>query len=118
MKTLVIGASTNPDRYSYKAVKRLLDKGMDVEAIGMKEGKIGPVTIKTDKFDTDGVDTVSLYVNPMIQESYYDYVVNLQPRRVIFNPGTENYEFIHKLKEEGIEAEVACTLVLLSTNQY
>lgn len=118
MKTLVIGASTSPYRYSNIAVNRLLDSGYEVVAIGTRDGEIRGVRIDTEKEVFDHVDTVSLYVNPMIQESYYDYIVNLKPRRVIFNPGTENPEFMHLLEEAGIQTEVACTLVLLSTHQY
>lgn len=118
MKTLVIGASTKPDRYSYNAVKRLLGAGNEVVAIGSQSGKIEGVTIETEKKVFRDIDTVSLYVNPMIQESYYDYITNLEPRRVIFNPGTENPEFLGMLERQGIIAEEACTLVLLSTGQY
>ncbi|GLB53208.1 CoA-binding protein [Neptunitalea chrysea] len=121
MKTVVIGASTNPknpNRYSYLAVDELLRKGYEVEAIGSKEGNVKGVEIKGSKTVFENVDTVTLYVNPMIQESYYDYIVHLNPRRVIFNPGTENPEFLQLLKEAGIESEVACTLVLLSTGEY
>lgn len=118
MKTLVIGASTKPDRYSYTAINRLLDKGHEVVALGAEEGKVRGVVIDTEKQIYDDVDTVSLYVNPMIQESYYDYITTLKPKRVIFNPGTENPEFMKMLEEAGIKSEVACTLVLLSTHQY
>lgn len=116
--TLVLGASLNPNRYSNIAIKRLRGKEIPVVAIGLREGKVGDVTILKDKVALENIDTVTLYLNPKRQEEYYDYIIGLQPRRVIFNPGTENFDFIKKLKENDIEAEVACTLVLLSTNQY
>ena len=118
MKTLVIGASEKPDRYSYLAINQLLDKNHEVVAIGLKPGEVRGVHFETEKVAFTGVDTVTLYVNPMVQESYYDYILELKPRRVIFNPGTENPEFIKLLEDHDIEAEVACTLVLLSTGQY
>lgn len=116
--TLVLGASLNPNRYSNIAIKRLRGKEIPVVAIGLREGKVGDVTILKDKVALENIDTVTLYLNPKRQEEYYDYIIGLQPRRVIFNPGTENSEFVKLLKENSIEAEVACTLVLLSTNQY
>jgi len=118
MKTLVIGATTNRDRYSYKAIQSLINKSHQVVAIGAKEGMALDVNIETIKFPFTGVDTVTLYLNPKNQEEYYDYIISLKPRRVIFNPGTENPEFYEILKQNNIEFEVACTLVLLATNQY
>ena len=118
MKTLVIGATTNRDRYSYKAIQSLINKSHQVVAIGAKEGMALDVNIETIKFPFTGVDTVTLYLNPKNQEEYYDYIISLKPRRVIFNPGTENTEFYEKLKQNNIEFEIACTLVLLATNQY
>lgn len=116
--TLVIGASSNPNRYSNIAIKRLRDHQESTLAIGLKSGKVLDVVIDTNKVPFENVDTVTLYLNPKRQEEYYDYIISLKPRRVIFNPGTENFDFIDLLKENGIESEVACTLVLLSTNQY
>lgn len=118
MKTLVIGATTNKERYAYKAINSLIDKSHQVVAIGAKPGMALDVAIETEKVAFKGIDTVTLYVNPMIQESYYEYIVSLKPRRVIFNPGTENPEFFDILKKKGIQSEIACTLVLLATNQY
>lgn len=117
-KTLVIGASTNPNRYSNIAIKRLRDKNLPVLALGLRKGKILDVDIDNEKLAYKNVDTVTLYLNPKRQEEYYDYIISLQPRRVIFNPGTENIEFVKLLKNNQIESEIACTLVLLSTNQY
>lgn len=116
--TLVIGASTNPNRYSNIVIKRLRDHQEPTLAIGLKSGKVLDVVIDTEKVPYENVDTVTLYLNKKRQEEYYDYIISLKPRRVIFNPGTENFEFIKILKENGIETYVACTLVLLSTNQY
>jgi len=118
MKTLVIGASTNPERYSYKAIVSLLRHGHEVEAIGLKNEQLQTVTIHKELLPFEAIDTVTLYLNPQRQEAYYDYILGLKPRRVIFNPGTENPEFYQILESKKIEYEVACTLVLLATNQF
>lgn len=117
-KTLVIGASLNPARYSNLAINRLVTYKHPVVAIGLKEGEVAGVQISTEKKDFKDIDTVTLYLNPQRQKSYYDYIISLKPKRVIFNPGTENPEFFKILRENSIEVEVACTLVLLGTNQY
>lgn len=117
-KTLVLGASLNPNRYSNIAINRLIKYGHKVEAVGLKKGEVAEVSISTEKKDFDNIDTVTLYLNPKRQVEYYDYIVSLKPKRVIFNPGTENPEFYKILKENNIENEVACTLVLLGTNEY
>jgi len=117
-RTLVLGASLNPTRYSNIAIKRLISSGIETLALGAREGSIGNVVVEVEKKLFSDLDTVTLYLNPERQKEYYDYIVSLQPRRVIFNPGTENVEFIKVLKDSGIEVEIACTLVLLSTKQY
>ena len=117
-KTLVMGASTNPDRYAYRAVKMLQQYGHPVVAIGKKEEDLGNIHIEKELIHFDGVDTVTLYLNPMNQKQYYDYIVSLKPKRVVFNPGTENPELYAILKENNIEVEVACTLVMLSVGNY
>tara|TARA_R110002072_G_scaffold41085_3_gene115793 strand:+ start:28284 stop:28646 length:363 start_codon:yes stop_codon:yes gene_type:complete len=117
-KTLVIGASTNPSRYSYLAINRLVDRNHSVVAVGIKEGTVAGVEILTNKPHFEGIDTITLYVNSKNQVEYYDYIINLKPKRVIFNPGTENPELYELLQKNNIEVEVACTLVLLGTNQY
>ena len=117
-KTLVIGASTNPNRYSNIAIKRLIDKDISVAALGLKKGKVAGVMIEDERIAYKNIDTVTLYLNPKRQEEYFSYIISLEPRRVIFNPGTENMEFVKLLQENKIAAEIACTLVLLSTNQY
>jgi predicted CoA-binding protein len=116
--TLVIGASLNPNRYSNIAIKRLADKEFTVVAIGLRKGKVGIVEIETQQKAYKNINSVTLYLNPKRQEEYYNYIISLQPKRVIFNPGTENMEFVKLLQENNIESEIACTLVLLSTNQY
>lgn len=118
MKTLIIGASDNPDRYSFKAAERLLNHGHQIELLGLRPKTIFEQTIETEKKQFSDIDTVTLYIGSQRQPEYYQYIVSLNPRRVIFNPGTENEEFYKVLKENNIEAEVACTLVLLGTGQY
>ncbi len=118
-KTLVIGASTNPSRYAYLAVNRLLAKGHEVIPLGIEEGNINGVAIETEQKEFENIDTVTLYINPSIQKDYYDYILNsIKPKRIIFNPGTENREFEKTAKAKGIEIVEACTLVLLSTGQF
>ncbi len=119
-KTLVIGASLKTKRYSNKAIKKLVANNIETKAIGLRKGEVSGVVIETEKILFKDIDTVTLYLNPNNQKEYYDYILQLKPKRVIFNPGTENMEFMQKLKENGIEidVEIACTLVLLSTGQY
>ena len=118
--TLVLGASLNPDRYGNLVIHRLLNNDEQVVAFGRKAGQVAGVSIETDRDVIEGeeIDTITLYLNPKNQEPYEDWIISLKPRRVIFNPGTENLPFINRLKEEGIEPVVACTLVMLSTRQY
>ncbi|UYW00530.1 CoA-binding protein [Flavobacterium agricola] len=118
MKTLVLGASTNPDRYAYKAIASLLSYGHDVVAIGKKSETVLGIQIQTQPELYADIDTVTLYVNPTNQREYYDYIIALKPRRVLFNPGTENPELFTLLTENGIAYEAACTLVLLATQQF
>ena len=117
-KTLVLGASTKPDRYAFKAVTMLVDKGNSVLAVGQNAGEVAGVKIQTKAIPLKNIDTVTLYLNPTRQRDYYNYIVEAKPKRVIFNPGTENPEFYQLLKLNDIKVEVACTLVLLTTNQY
>lgn len=117
-KTLVLGASANPDRYSYLAVNRLRGNGHPVVAIGKNKAVVADVTVETEKKPIQDIDTVSLYLNPSNQAAYYDYIVSLHPRRIIFNPGAENRELSELAKENGIQPLEACTLVLLATGQY
>ena len=117
-KTLVIGASENPERYSNKAIRALLSHHHEVVALGIKKGSVEGVPFHTEKEQFENVDTVTLYIGPRNQPEYYSYIIGLKPRRVIFNPGTENPEFIAQLESAGIYPEIACTLVLLSTGQF
>lgn len=117
-KTLVLGASDKTDRYSNMAVKKLVAFKHEVVAIGNKEALINNIQIIKDKPALTGVDTVTLYLNPANQKPYYDYILSLNPKRIIFNPGTENEELEKLAADKGIETMEACTLVLLSTNQY
>ncbi|MES2004429.1 MAG: CoA-binding protein [Bacteroidota bacterium] len=117
-KTVLLGASDNPARYSYLAVEKLNRYGHPVTAIGNREGKVGPVDIIKDHPAEKEVDTVTLYLNPQLQKQYYDYIISLHPKRLIFNPGTENEELYDLAKANGIQPMEACTLVLLGTGQY
>ncbi len=117
-KTVVLGASENPSRYSYLAVNRLTSAGHSIIAIGKKEGDIKGVPIQTGMPEMNDVDTVTLYLNPQNQKPFYEYILSLHPKRIIYNPGTENPELERLSAEKGIENLEACTLVLLSTGQY
>ena len=117
-KTLVVGASLNPDRYSFKAINALRIAGHPVVAFGLKEGIVADVNIQKEWEFTADIDTATMYVNPQRQVELYDKIIALHPKRVIFNPGTENAYFEKLLRVKGIETEIACTLVLLSIDQY
>ena len=117
-KTIVLGASSNPDRYSYLAVNRLVAHGHDVVAVGRRNGKISTTEIITDHPYVEDVDTITLYLNAQNQKQYYDYIISLNPKRIIFNPGAENDELAKLAKQNNIQPMEACTLVLLSTGQY
>lgn len=117
-KTLVLGASTNPARYSFLAINKLKAYKHPVVAVGRKPGQVGDVGISTSPLNEDGVDTVTLYLNPDNQRPYYDYILGLKPKRIIFNPGTENPELMRLAREQGIEPVTGCTLVMLSVGAY
>ncbi len=117
-KTIVLGASANPSRYSNLAVSRLASKGHDVTAIGKRAGKIGDVEIITEQKKINDLDTITLYLNANNQKQYYDFIISQKPKRIIFNPGAENEELSAMAIENGILPQEACTLVLLSTGQY
>ena len=110
-KTLVIGASENPERYSNLAIKKLLSHGHEVVAIGQRKGNVNGIAIETEKIHFDGIDTVTLYINPTLQSGYYDYILSLHPKRIIFNPGTENDSLSDLATVNGIQPQEACTLV-------
>ena len=117
-KTLVIGASEKPERYSNKAIRALRGYGHPVVAIAPRMGQVGDVPFDIEKKQYHEVDTVTLYVGPQNQPPFYDYIVGLNPGRVIFNPGTENPEFVRMLQDNGIRCDEACTLVLLNIGAY
>lgn len=117
-KTLVLGATTKPERYAFRAINMLTQKGHTVLAIGQNTGEVAGVKIYTKAIPVKNIDTVTLYLNPARQRDYYNYIIEAQPKRVIFNPGSENPELYQLLELNNIKFEIACTLVLLATNQY
>lgn len=117
-KTLVLGASENPARYSNLAINRLRAHQHPVIAIGKKQGTVSDVNIITDHPEITDINTITLYLNPQHQKQYYDYILSLDPKRIIFNPGAENDELAKMAVKKGIQSMEACTLVLLSTGQY
>ena len=118
-KTIVLGASTNETRYSNRAVKQLKRNGFEVVPVSIKKGAIEGIDILNGEPMLEDVHTVTLYLNPKRQEAYYNYIVNdLNPKRIIFNPGTENDELVKLANDKGIETEIACTLVMLSVGNY
>ncbi len=117
-KTLVLGASENPARYSNMAINRLLSHGHEVIGVANKAGKVKDVIIHNSPVSSDEIDTITLYLNPQNQIPYYDYILSLKPRRIIFNPGTENEDLEDLATKNGIKVQEACTLVMLGTGQY
>jgi len=117
-KTVVLGATPNPDRFAYTATQRLSRQGHEVVPVGIRKGEIEDIPIQLGQPELEDVDTVTLYLNAQRQEQYYDYILGLQPKRIIFNPGTENPELVRLAQEKGIATENACTLVMLSVNTY
>jgi uncharacterized protein len=117
-RTVVIGASENPDRYSNMATKRLLRYGHETFPVGLRKGKIDNLEIITNKEIFPNIDTVTLYVGPQNQKDWFDYIINLQPKRIIFNPGTENPELEKLANQHNIETVEGCTLVMLGADTY
>jgi uncharacterized protein len=117
-KTIVLGASPDPTRYSHIATTRLKQAGHEVIPIGVRSGEIDGLAILKGSPAISGIHTITLYLNPERQKEYYNYILSLEPKRIIFNPGTENAELMNIATAAGIHCEVACTLVLLSTSQY
>ena len=117
-KTLVLGASANPNRYSFLAINKLRQSGHPVVAIGKREVQVNDVAVATTQKHFDDVDTVTLYLNATNQQPYYNYILSLKPKRLIFNPGAENDELFALAKQNHIQPMEACTLVLLSTGQF
>ena len=116
--TLILGATTNPKRYAYLAAERLVRHGHDIVPVGIKEGTVQGKPILNGKPDVPEVDTVTLYVGPRHQPDYYDWLLRVAPRRIIFNPGTENPELMRLARGAGIEVVAGCTLVMLAADSY
>lgn len=117
-KTLVLGASPNPIRFSYKAVKSLVRHGHEVVPVGIHEGEVMWQKIIIGKPKFKNIHTITLYLNPNNQKEYYNYILELKPKRIIFNPGSENQELIELAMKNNIEVSIACTLIMLNTNKY
>ncbi len=117
-KVLVMGASTNPERYSFRAINQLLHHGFEVAALGNKEGQVQNVPILKELIPYENIHTVTMYLGAKNQVPYYNYILSLNPKRVIFNPGSENGDFADMLRKKGIEVEEACTLVMLSVGAF
>jgi uncharacterized protein len=118
MKTVLIGASENPDRYAHRAALSLLNHGHETVLVGQRTGQVAGHPIQTGQPALTDVDTVTLYVGPAHQPALYDYIESMRPRRVVFNPGTENPDFADRLQRAGIEPLEACTLVMLSVGTF
>jgi hypothetical protein len=116
--TLVVGASTNPERYAYKAITQLRLHNHSVLAFGLKKGTVADVAIETSLPEPNSIDTITLYIGPERQTELIQPLISLHPRRIIFNPGTENPPFEAQARAAGIHTEIACTLVLLATQTY
>ena len=117
-KSLVFGASLKPHRYSYLAMNRLVENGYEALGFGLRAGEVAGAPVVTELAGIQDIHTLTLYMNPRRQKPFYDDILLLAPKRVIFNPGTENPELEELLRHAGIEVTVACTLVLLATRMY
>lgn len=119
-KTLIVGATTNTYRYAYLAAQMLTEYKFPFIPIGIKKGEVFGESILDikEKPGIDGIDTITLYIGPEHQAEWYDYLIGLKPKRIIFNPGTENTEFAKMAEDQGIETLEACTLVMLRTHQF
>ncbi len=118
--TLVLGASPNPNRFAYKAIRSLQRRGIPVVAIGRRDVDLDEnLKIRKGKpKDVGTIHTVTLYMNAKFQAEYYDYILSLEPRRLIFNPGTTNPELAELARKEGIEVVDNCLLVMLSHDKF
>jgi len=117
-KTLILGATPDPSRYAYLAANRLTGKGHTIVNVGQKTGEVAGVAIEKPDTIHDDIDTITMYVGTRNQEPLYDYILATHPKRIIFNPGTENRELQKMANERGIETVYACTLVMLSIGEY
>lgn len=118
MKTLILGATPNSQRYAFLAANKLTRHGHEIVNVGIKQGEVAGVEILNGMPELEGIDTVTLYVGARHQPPYYDWLLGLKPRRIIFNPGTENPELSVLAREKGIETLPACTLVMLGSGVY
>ena len=118
MKTLVFGASTKTQRYSYLAMEQLTAYNHEVVAIGGRNAEVMGIEILTGHPDLSGIDTITMYMGKARQAEHEEYLLSLNPRRIIFNPGAENPSLHQKAKQRGIEVLNACSLVMLNTGQY
>jgi uncharacterized protein len=120
MKTVIVGATTNPSRYSFLAAEMLVEYNHEIVPLGIRPGQVVgiPIADIRKKPEISDVHTITLYIGPRHQPEWYEYLLSLKPRRIIFNPGTENYAFEKLAESKGIETLEACTLVMLRTGQY
>ena len=117
-RTLILGATPDSRRYAYRAAQKLIHQGIEVVLIGIREGEIQGTEIIIGKPILSNIHTVTIYLNAQKQREYYDYIINLKPKRIIFNPGAENFEFMQMAKKAGIETQFDCTLVMLTVGSY
>jgi len=117
-KTLILGATPDSSRYAYLAANRLVRTGHPIVNVGIKKGEVAGVKIENAEEVHSDIDTITLYIGPQNQPPLYDYILATNPKRIIFNPGTENPELRRMAREKGIETLSACTLVMLSTGEY
>ena len=117
-KTLILGASTNPSRYSFRAAYALTNHNHEIVPVGIKKGELAGKTIQNNLEISEGIDTITLYLSPKNQVGWYDFILNTQPKRIIFNPGTENEELRSLAENQNIETVYGCTLVILSVGNY
>ncbi len=117
-KTLILGATSNEGRYANLVANRLVSHGHSIVNVGLKAGEAAGIPIEKPQTIHTDIDTITLYVGPQHQEELYDYILDTHPKRIIFNPGTENSELRRMANQKGIKTEYACTLVLLSIGEY
>ncbi|PWJ42756.1 CoA-binding protein [Sediminitomix flava] len=118
MKTLILGATPNPKRYAYLAAHELTSHGHEIVPVGVKQGELVGQDIINDKRPQSDIDTITMYIGPKHQEEWYEYILDSKPKRIVFNPGTENPELMEMAEEKGIEVVEGCTLVMLSIGIY
>ncbi len=117
-KTVVLGATDNPDRFAYRAANSLTRHGHPIVLVGLREGIVAGQPIQKGQPLIADVHTVTMYVGTRNQAPLHDYILSLKPKRIIFNPGTENPELENKARQQGIETVEGCTLVMLSVGEY